>query len=112
MEARRRASQTSAPSRTAASGAGPEARARRAEEARRLQERFSWLNRFTDEEIQHLSFCEAGAQFVAGETYFDISHPERGPFVASADDLIPTGGCLVRQRDVPPRLWEKLIRFP
>lgn len=87
-------------------------RAQRAGEARRLRDRFTWLNNFTDEEIQQISFCESGAEMVPGDSYFDISYPENGPFVGQAGQRIPTGGCLVRQSSVPPAIWAKLISYP
>jgi hypothetical protein len=84
----------------------------RAEQARRLRDRFAWLNQFTDEELQEMSFCQGGAEMVAGETYFDISHPEMGPFVAQQGQLVPEGGCLVRKGSVPQSIWNKLISYP
>lgn len=86
--------------------------AQRAEEARRLRDRFAWLNQFTDEELQQISFCEAGASMVPGETYFDVSHPEMGTFVGQPGQLIPEGGCLVRKGTVPENVWTKLTAYP
>ncbi len=86
--------------------------AQRAEEARRLRDRFSWLNQFTDEELQQIAFCEAGASMVPGETYFDVSHPEMGAFVGQQGQVIPEGGCLVRKGSVPENVWTKLTSYP
>ena len=84
----------------------------RTTEARRLRDRYTWLNSFTDDELQQISFCETGAAMSAGETYFDISHPEMGPFVGREGQLIPEGGCLVAQKAVPAPLWNKLTSYP
>ena len=86
--------------------------AQRSEQARRLRDRFAWLSHFTDQEIEQISFCETGAEMVPGETYFDISFPEDGPFVGQPGQLIPEGGCLVRQTSVPPSIWAKLTSYP
>lgn len=84
----------------------------RGERARRLRDRFTWLNRFSDEELEQLSFCKGGAELVPGQTYFDLSHPENGPFTGAVDQLIPEDGCVICQRDVSARLWDKLTRYP
>ena len=84
----------------------------RADEARRLRDRFAWLNRFTDDEIGQISFCDTGAEMVPGETYFDVSTPESGPFVGQPGQLVPEGGCLIWQSSVPPAIWKKLISYP
>lgn len=92
---------------------GPQiTQSQRADEARRLRDRFAWLNHFTDDEIGQISFCDAGAEMVPGETYFDISFPENGPFVGQPGQLIPEGGCLIRQSSVSPGIWKKLTSYP
>lgn len=88
------------------------ASAQRVAEARRLRERFAWLNNFTDVELEQICFCETGAEMVPGETYFDISHPENGPFVAQTGQIVLKGGCLVRRREVAETIWQKLISYP
>ena len=84
----------------------------RADERRRLRDRYAWLNHFTDEEIEKISFCENGAEMVPGELYFDISNPEHGAFVGQPGQLIPEGGCLVSRSDVPSSIWAKLTSYP
>jgi hypothetical protein len=84
----------------------------KAEQARRLRQRFSWLTGFTDQELEQISFCLPGSEMVPGETYFDISYPEQGPFVGEPGQLIPQGGCLVPKSQLRPNVWDKLIRFP
>lgn len=84
----------------------------RTNEARRLRDRFTWLNNFTDAELEQISFCETGAEMVPGETYFDISCPENGAFVGQTGQLIPKGGCLVRKGSVSEPIWTKLTSYP
>lgn len=84
----------------------------RQDAARRLRERFQWLNRFSDEELQRITFCQPGSEMKNGDTYFDISNPERGVFTARPGQRIPEGGCLVRQQDVSPSIWQKMVTFP
>ncbi|HVC34991.1 MAG TPA: hypothetical protein VNL16_15880 [Chloroflexota bacterium] len=86
--------------------------AQRSEEARRLRDRFNWLEQFTDEELQQISFCETGAEMASGETYFDISNPENGAFVGQPGHLVPKGGCLVSKQSVPASIWAKLVSYP
>src|SRR5258708_7956228 len=90
-------------------GAG---RAVGSEDAQRLRHRFAWLQRFTDLEIQEISFCEPGAAIRAGETYFDISHPEEGSFTADRDMTVDEGRCLVAKSAVSPRVWSKVSKYP
>ncbi|HEX5416338.1 MAG TPA: hypothetical protein VFZ25_11775 [Chloroflexota bacterium] len=87
------------------------AQSRRAE-ARRLRERFHWLNKFSDEEVAKITFCEPGSEMENGDSYFDISNPERGTFSAKAGEKIPEGGCLVSKKLIPGQLWTKLTQFP
>lgn len=82
------------------------------EAARRLRERFQWLNRFSDQELQQITWCSPGSEMKDGDTYFDISNPERGTFTAQAGQRVPEGGCLVRKQDVTPPIWQKLTTFP
>lgn len=77
-----------------------------------MRERFAWLNRFSDEELQQISICSTGAEIKPGDTYFDISHPEAGPFVGLPGQIIPEGTCLIQKADVPASIWQKLTSFP
>ena len=89
----------------------PSTQSRRGE-ARRLRERFQWLNKFSDEELEKISFCEPGSELVNGDSYFDISNPERGIFTGRQGEAIPEGGCLVSKTMLPGQLWNKLTQFP
>jgi hypothetical protein len=113
MERRQQSSRQTASAESASQQASAEPRSMASSErGRLLRERYRWLQRFSDEELQQLSFCEAGEALCPGEKYFDISHPENGAFVARPGLLVPEGSCLVAQRDVSPRTWDKLTRFP
>ena len=90
---------------------GENAQSRRAE-AHRLRERFQWLNKFSDEELEKISFCEPGSEMQNGDAFFDISNPERGTFSARPGERIPEGGCLVSKKMIPGHLWDKLTQFP
>ncbi len=92
------------------SGAQPQTGGNRLEAMRRLRQRYAWLNRLSDEDLQFISMCVTGAELVPGETYFDISNPEQGAFVGQPGQLIPEDGCLVRKRDVPPSVWAHLTQ--
>lgn len=78
---------------------------------RLLKERFQWLNQFNDEELEQISLCEAGAPMIPGDDYFDISHPEQGPFTGRAGEVIPEGACLLRKGAMSPATWNKLSNF-
>ena len=82
------------------------------QEARRLRERFQWLNKFSDEELEQITFCEPGSEMKGDETYFDISNPERGSFTARSGESVPEGACLVSKKTLSANLWNKLTRFP
>jgi len=80
--------------------------------AHRLRERFQWLNKFSDAELEQISFCEPGSELQSDETYFDISNPERGSFTAHPGEAVPEGACLVTRKEIPDNLWHKLTQFP
>lgn len=77
--------------------------------ASRLRERFRWLNSFNDDELIEISMCtleEGDTQ--ESETYFDISHPERGTFQGQPGKPVPEGSCYVSRGQVDERTWSKL----
>jgi hypothetical protein len=83
----------------------------RREERRLLRDRFQWLNQFSDEELEQISLCEAGAPMVPGDDYFDISHPERGAFTGRTGEVVPEGSCLLRKGAMSPTIWNKLRNY-
>lgn len=42
-------------------------------------------------------------------TYFDLDHPEQGPFVATGDEEVPPGANIVAQEDVSDEAWQRLV---
>ncbi len=44
-----------------------------------------------------------------GQTYFDLDHPENGPFVATGDEQIAPGSNVVAQEDVGNEAWARLV---
>lgn len=77
--------------------------------AHKLKARFRWLNRFTDDELRDISFCDEGEPLNADEQYFDLSHPEKGVVSGQAGQIVPEGSCYVTKRNVRPNVWQKLI---
>ncbi len=48
-------------------------------------------------------------RLVPGSTYFDLDHPELGPFVATGDEEVAPGANLVAQEDVGDEAWARLV---
>lgn len=67
----------------------------------------SWMS---EEDMKLLPIWQ-GAGFEANQTYFDLDNPERGPFTASGQESIPHDWTYVRERDVPPGVWAKLVTW-
>ena len=43
--------------------------------------------------------------------YFDLDNPERGPFVASGDEAVPSDWTYVARMETPPDVWAQLITW-
>jgi hypothetical protein len=52
-----------------------------------------------------------GTRFEAGKIYFDLDNPERGPFVATGDEALPTDFTYVCEDEVSPAAWAQLITW-
>ena len=76
-----------------------------------LRHRFTWLNRFTDDELRGISFCDEHTPLKDGAQYFDISEPERGEIIGQSGELSPPGSCYVWRGSVHEHLWNKLLSF-
>jgi len=50
-----------------------------------------------------------GNNLIPGHTYFDLDHPELGPFIATGDEEIAPDANIVDQDDVPEESWESLV---
>jgi len=44
-----------------------------------------------------------------GHVYFDINEPDRGPFIATGDEIVPPGSNIVAQEDFSDDAWLGLI---
>ena len=44
-----------------------------------------------------------------GHIYFDLDHPENGPFVATGDERVGPGSNIVAQEDVGEDGWTQLV---
>ncbi len=45
----------------------------------------------------------------AGRVYFDLDHPEDGPFTATGDEQVTPGANIVSQDDMSEESWEQLV---
>jgi len=52
-----------------------------------------------------------GRRFQAGQEYFDLDNPARGPFVATGDEHAPTHHTYIARADVPERIWARLVTW-
>lgn len=88
----------------------PSSEEERKQMARRLRERYQWLNSFSDDELSKVSMCKLEeGDMQEAELYFDLSHPERGHFKGQPGKTVPQGSCFVAQSQVDNKLWNKLI---
>jgi hypothetical protein len=76
-----------------------------------LRRRFEWLNSFTDDELREISLCKLDVTLQPGESYFDISHPERGVIPGEAGRELHEDCCVLAKSEVPDRIWSKLVRL-
>ena len=72
-----------------------------------LPELSAWM---TDDDMKLLPIWK-GARFEAGEQYFDLDNPSRGPFVADGDEASPKDRTYVSRNEVPEHVWLKLITW-
>jgi hypothetical protein len=66
-----------------------------------------WMS---DDDLKLLPIWK-GTRLEAGQTFFDLDNPERGPFVATDDTGPTTDHTYVCRRDVPEDVWIKLITW-
>ena len=52
-----------------------------------------------------------GSRFERGRVYFDLDNPERGAFVASGDEGIPSDYTYACMSDVPEEIWALLVTW-
>ncbi|MBX5490894.1 MAG: hypothetical protein IRZ14_07025 [Chloroflexi bacterium] len=73
----------------------------------RLPELSAWM---ADDLLKQLPIWR-GTRFEAGQMYFDLDNPQRGPFVASGTEAPPTDHTYVCRNDVPERVWARLVTW-
>lgn len=79
------------------------------EDARKLKERFNWLESLTDDELGEVVFLRSDATMHLSDTYFDISTPEQGVFQGRDGEHPPEGSRYVPKSEVPRHIWDKLV---
>ncbi len=47
-------------------------------------------------------------RLVAGHTYIDLNHPERGPFVATGNEEVPWDSDVLDQEEIDESTWESM----
>ncbi len=72
-----------------------------------LPELSSWMD---DDMLKQLTLWRRG-RLEAGEEYFDLDNPERGPFVATGDEHPPTDWTYVCRREATERAWAQLVTW-
>ncbi len=81
----------------------------RRETANKLRERYDWLQSFSDDELREITYCSVGESMSGEESYFDISHPERGVIQGEPGEQIPEDSCYVPKSEIRQDLWDKLV---
>ncbi|MGN6360516.1 MAG: cold-shock protein [Thermomicrobiales bacterium] len=72
-----------------------------------LPELSNWM---TQDRLKELTLWK-GSRFEAGEEYFDLHNPERGPFVATGNEGPPTSHAYVDRRQATAPAWAELITW-
>lgn len=52
----------------------------------------------------------AARRLEPGRTYLDLDNTDRGPFVATGDEIVEPGAHIVAEEDVDPQTWRDLVR--
>ncbi len=72
-----------------------------------LPELSAWM---TDDDLKLLPIWK-GSRFEAGEQYFNLDNPSRGPFVAGGGEAPPKDATYVARNEVPENVWLKLVTW-
>lgn len=67
----------------------------------------AWMG---DENLKLLPIWR-GVRFAPNEVYFDLDHPERGPFAATGDERPIGDHTYTRHLDMPEQVWAQLITW-
>ncbi len=73
----------------------------------RLPELSSWMD---DDQLKQLTLWRGG-RFAPEEEYFDLDHPERGPFVATGDERPIVDHTYVARGEVTEPAWALLATW-
>ena len=73
----------------------------------RLPELSAWMS---DDALKQIPIWR-GNRFERGRTYFDLDNPERGPFVATGDEGLPSDHTYTQREQVPEQIWAQLITW-
>jgi hypothetical protein len=75
------------------------------------RERLPELSAWMSADALKLLTIWKGTRFERGRVYFDLDNPDRGPFVASGDEGVPSDYTYVCESDVPAEIWAQLITW-
>jgi hypothetical protein len=73
----------------------------------RLPELAAWMS---DDALKALRLWK-GRRFEGDHEYYDLKDPDRGAFVATGEEGVPTSGVFVCRDDVPEQFWAQLITW-
>jgi hypothetical protein len=75
------------------------------------RERLPALARWMDDDLLKQIRIWKGSRFEANREYFDLDHPERGPFVASGREHPITDHTYACQDEASEEAWAQLITW-
>ncbi|HET8628171.1 MAG TPA: hypothetical protein VFL91_12160 [Thermomicrobiales bacterium] len=73
----------------------------------RLPALAAWMD---DDQLKELTIWQE-SRLRPGEEYFDLDHPERGPFVATHGDGPPSDHTYVARSQATTRAWDQLVTW-
>ncbi len=73
----------------------------------RLPALAAWMS---DEVLKQIPIWQK-SHFEAGQEYFDLDNPQRGPFVATGDEKPPTDRTYVCRGETTERAWAELVTW-
>lgn len=73
------------------------------------RERFRWLERVGDADVQRLVFSEPGETLEDDDWYIDATSPKRGPVESMEGEFVPKGGCYIRKSKLDGAVWDNVL---
>lgn len=67
------------------------------------------LDGFTKDELTQIPVLPDGARLKQGAVYVDLVDPERDPFTAEGNDVVPPGRAVVPKAETPYMYWNRLL---